>query len=169
MEVLTDLQHIIGLYEDSGFTDEVRDAFQSIIYEYYRVYQRDFPWRKTHDSYAILLSEIMLQQTQTDRVIQKYEAWLSVFPNFATLAIAEFPEVLRLWQGLGYNRRALALHTTAKMVVQNFAGSLPQDFDTMITLPGIGNYTAAAVCNFAFNKPVPLIETNIRAVYLHIF
>lgn len=169
MEVLTDLDHIVGLYGESGLSGEVADAFRSCLYEFYHANKRDFSWRQTNDPYKILLSEIMLQQTQTDRVAKKYDVWIASLPDFECLAKADFPTVLGLWQGLGYNRRALALHKVAKLVVDAYGGQLPNDMQKLIALPGIGSYTAAAVCNFAFNKPTPLIETNIRAVYIHTF
>ncbi len=169
MELFIDLHHVISLYRETGLSDEVVDAFRSCIYEFYSANKRDFAWRQTRDPYKILLSEIMLQQTQTDRVMPKYDAWIAALPDFKSLAQADFPTVLGLWQGLGYNRRALALHKVAKVVVAGYEAKLPQDVDQLKALPGIGNYTAAAVCNFAFNKPTPLIETNIRAVYIHTF
>ena len=169
MELLNDLDHIIALNQEFELSDEVIDAFQSCIYESYSTHKRSFGWRETNDSYKILLSEIMLQQTQTDRVVPKYNAWIAALPDFESLAKADFPKVLGLWQGLGYNRRALALHKVAKVVVEEYESKLPQEVEQLKALPGIGNYTAAAICNFAFNKPTPLVETNIRAVYLHTF
>ncbi len=166
---MEELSYLTDLYKHHGFNDELYDAFQSCVYDYYQSNKRDFSWRQTNDPYKILLSEVMLQQTQTFRVAKKYDAWLAALPDFASLAKADFPTVLGLWQGLGYNRRALALHNVAKAVVSTHDGKLPNDVETLITLPGIGNYTAAAVCNFAFNKPTSLIETNIRAVYIHTF
>jgi A/G-specific adenine glycosylase len=131
--------------------------FRKLVLTYFRLHGRDLPWRRTSDPYCILVSEIMLQQTQVDRVISKYEQWLKLFPTFTALANAPTTKVLMAWQGLGYNRRALALQRCAAMIVQEQEG----------LLPGIGPYTAGAVLAFAFNKPVPIIETNIRRVYLH--
>jgi A/G-specific adenine glycosylase len=111
----------------------------------------------------------MLQQTQTDRVIPKYEAFLKKFPDFPTLAQASLAEVLQMWQGLGYNRRAKYLKQCAEVVVKDHAGKLPMLINELKQLPGIGDYTAAAVAVFAFNRPVAVIETNIRSVYLHHF
>ncbi len=111
----------------------------------------------------------MLQQTQTSRVVSKYNEFLSAFPDFLTLARASLREVLQVWQGLGYNRRALALQQTAKQVVARFNGQLPGDPEVLQQFPGIGQYTAAAVAAIAFNEPTMFIETNIRTVFLHYF
>jgi A/G-specific adenine glycosylase len=144
-------------------------TFQSTILSYYRANKRHFAWRETLDPYAIMVSEIMLQQTQTDRVIPKYKHWLKKFPNFETLAKAQLRDVLREWQGLGYNRRALALKRAAGIVVEKYHGTLPKDYEKILELPGIGPYTAGAIMAFAFNKPFPIIETNIRTVFIHFF
>jgi A/G-specific adenine glycosylase len=111
----------------------------------------------------------MLQQTQVERVIDKYNAFITRFPDFRTLSRASLRSVLKAWQGLGYNRRAVALHTLAKEVVKNMEGQLPSSPDILETLPGIGKATAASICAFAFNKPVVFIETNIRRVFIHFF
>lgn len=124
------------------------------------------PWRLTTDPYKILVSELMLQQTQVDRVVPKYREFLRAFPTLGALARAPLSQVLFHWQGLGYNRRAKFLHETAKVVVRDFGGTLPSDPQALEKLPGIGPYTARAVAAFAFNQPVVFIETNIRTVYL---
>ncbi|OGB97167.1 hypothetical protein A3F06_02140 [candidate division TM6 bacterium RIFCSPHIGHO2_12_FULL_36_22] len=136
------------------------------VEQYYSANKRDFPWRQTTDPYRILVSEVMLQQTQTYRVEPKYLTFLDAFPTFETLAVASFTEVLALWKGLGYNRRALALHNCAKQVVEQYNGKLPKDPEILKQLPGIGAYTSHAVPTFAFNKPYIFIETNIRAVFI---
>lgn len=111
----------------------------------------------------------MLQQTQVDRVRQKYVEFLHAFPTFSALSKAQLPEVLRVWQGLGYNRRALALKRSADEVMTRYKGRLPRTLSELKTLPGIGPYTAGAIMAFAFNKPAVIIETNIRSVYIHEF
>jgi len=111
----------------------------------------------------------MLQQTQVERVVEKYGVFVDIFPDFASLARASLREVLQVWQGLGYNRRALALTQMAGIVVERYGGSLPASVDALMTLPGIGNATACAVMAFAFNKPVVFIETNIRSVFIDLF
>jgi len=128
---------------------------------------RDYAWRETRDPYAILLSEIMLQQTQVTRVISYYDSWLKRFPTIDALAAADMSEVLTAWQGLGYNRRALALKRLSVEVSENRGGILPVTFDDLLQLPGVGPATAAGVMIFAHNNPAPYLETNVRSVVLH--
>lgn len=144
-------------------------SFRAVLYAHYREQGRRLPWRETRDPYAILVSEFMLQQTQVDRVLGKYSAFLEEFPDFPTLDRAPLRQVLAAWQGLGYNRRALALQECAGQVISRFAGELPESPQVLATLPGIGPATAGAICAFAFAKPVVFIETNIRRVFLHFF
>lgn len=127
------------------------------------------PWRKTKDPYKILVSELMLQQTQVSRVLIKYDSFLKKFPTFEVLASAPLSDVLKEWQGLGYNRRAKFLHQTAKIVMGEYTGRFPKDPAVIETLPGVGHYTARAVVAFAFNIPVVCIETNIRTVFMHFY
>ena len=143
--------------------------FQSMILEFYRQEGRSFPWRETRDPYAILVSELMLQQTQTERVVPKYLAWLEAFPTAADLAAAPFPQVLAAWSGLGYNRRAGYLQSACRQVVQELGGVFPSTAKELQRLKGVGAYTAGAVAAFAFNRPEVFIETNIRSVYLFFF
>jgi len=144
--------------------------FQTFLRRWYLNYGRhELPWRQTSDPYKILVSELMLQQTQVERVIPKYLAFIDRFPNTKTLAAASLKEVLVLWQGLGYNRRAKYLHQCAQAVEEQYQGSFPQQPQELLELPGIGPYTASAVAAFAFNQPVVLIETNVRTVYLYHF
>ena len=157
------------LFEQKRLTPHLIPQFQRFVWQYYREHGRSFPWRETTDPYQILVSEIMLQQTQTSRVEKKYNEFLSVFPDFFTLASASLREVLQVWQGLGYNRRALALQQTAQRIATQFDGQLPDDPEMLQQFPGIGQYTAAAVAAIAFNKPTVFVETNIRTVFLHHF
>jgi len=143
--------------------------FRAKVRRHHAAHGRDLPWRYTADPYRILVSEIMLQQTQVDRVAARYDAFLAAFPTFAALAAAPLARVLAAWKGLGYNRRALALRRTAAIVVREHGGRLPRDPERLARLPGIGAPTAAAICAYAFNLPVVYIETNIRAVFLHHF
>ena len=131
--------------------------------------RHDLPWRKTTDPYKILVSEIMLQQTQVTRVLPKYTAFLKQFPTTKKLAEASLGEVLVAWQGLGYNRRSKFLKQAAEAVMREYKGKWPKTLPELRALPGIGSYTAGAVMNFAYNEPVPLIETNVRTVYIHHF
>ncbi len=154
---------------DKPLTPAQVRAFRKKIYEYYRQHGRDLPWRKTRNPYRVLVSEIMLQQTQVERVLDKYQEFLAVFPDFSALAKARPRKLLTVWQGMGYNRRALALKALAQKVVDEQGGKLPSDPDTLIALPGIGKYTSGAVAAFAFNKPVVFMDTNIRRVFIHEF
>lgn len=142
-------------------------AFRRRIYTFYRSQGRSLPWRDTRDPYAIFVSEVMLQQTQIARVLPKYTLFLERFPNWGSLAAASLGDVLKVWQGLGYNRRARALHETARIVVSEFAGALPRHFPSLLALPGVGPYTARAVATFAFDEVHAFVETNIRSVVLH--
>lgn len=145
-------------------------AFRKLVLSYWKLRGRhDLPWRKHINPYRVLVSEVMLQQTQVPRVIEKYREFLRAFPSFRALATAPMAGVLRVWQGLGYNRRALMLQRCAQEVTREYGGTLPADYETLRTLPGVGPYTAGAVLAFAFDIPHPMIETNIRRVYIHHF
>ena len=143
--------------------------FQKLIYDFYNAHKRDFIWRHDITSYKIVVSEIMLQQTQTARVVPKFENWLLQFPDFASLAQASNHDVLTAWQGLGYNRRGLAIAKIAQIVMAEYDGLLPNDPITLQTFPAIGPNTAGSICAFAFNNPITFIETNIRTVYTDSF
>lgn len=143
--------------------------FQSKIWKFYKENKRDFLWRQTTDPYAILVSEMMLQQTQTSRVVEKYQKFLKSFPTVSHLAQAPASEVLMHWQGLGYNRRALYLKRSAEIICETYSRIVPSLKSELITLPGIGPNTAGAVIAFAYNKPEVFIETNIRRVFIHEF
>jgi A/G-specific adenine glycosylase len=145
------------------------ETFQKVLLGYYRDHGRDLLWRETTDPYRILVSEIMLQQTQVERVSVKFPAFIAGFPDFGSLADAPLPEVLVAWQGMGYNRRALSLQKCARRVIEEYGGALPPDPEVLATFPGIGRATAASICAFAFNMPVVFIETNIRRVFIHYF
>ncbi len=147
----------------------VRGLFQREIWDHYRFAGRRFPWRETFDPYRILVSEFMLQQTQTERVLGKYEGFVEEFTGFEALAGADLQAVLRFWQGLGYNRRALALKDTARRVVSEHGGTLPRTLEGLLALPGVGRSTAGALLAFAHGIPVPFIETNIRRVFIQFF
>lgn len=145
-------------------------AFRRTVLEHYQKQGRHtLPWRKTRDPYAILVSEIMLQQTQVDRVILYFERWMKKFPTPRSLARAPLISVLKAWSGLGYNRRAKFLHDASKTIVAIHSGTVPRDYAALRSLPGVGDYTAKAVRVFAHNQPEVLIETNVRAVFLHHF
>jgi A/G-specific adenine glycosylase len=153
----------------TGINSAGVDRFRQHIYRFFRERGRQMPWRETTDPYHILVSEIMLQQTQVKRVALKYEPFIRAFPDIASLAQAPLREIMVRWQGLGYNRRALALQRIAGRLVAEFQGRLPASVETLRTFPGIGAATAGALAAFAFNQPVVFIETNIRRVFLHCF
>lgn len=145
-------------------------AFRTLIWRHYRLHGRhDLPWRKTRDPYRILVSEVMLQQTQVERVVPFYRAFLKEFPTVKALASAPLGRVLTVWQGLGYNRRAKMLHDAAKKVVRDYGAKMPKDGETLMSLPGVGPYTARAVAAFSNNEDSIFIETNIRTAVVHHF
>ena len=154
--------------EHSDLNPAAVRAFRTIVYGYFKRFGRHFPWRETEDPYHILIAEVMLQQTQTDRVVEKYGEFIRTFPTIRALSRAPLREVLRVWQGLGYNRRCLLLHRLAQAVASQ-GGRIPDTMEGLIALPGIGRATAASISAFAFNKPVVFIETNIRAVFIQFF
>jgi A/G-specific adenine glycosylase len=130
---------------------------------------RPMPWREDTRPYYVLVSELMLQQTQVDRVVPKFNAFIQRFPDEAALAAAPLSDVLGLWNGLGYNRRAKYLHDAARMIIHDFNGLFPKNYDDLLLLPGVGPNTAGAITAYAFNQPVVFIETNVRTVYFHHF
>jgi A/G-specific adenine glycosylase len=146
--------------------DEIPDYgnLHRAILSWYTSHRRDLPWRRTRDPYRIMVSEVMLQQTQVDRVIPKYEEFLERFPSLESLATASLSEVLRVWSPLGYNRRARYLHLAARAAADRFQGALPSSLAELQTLPGLGRYTARAVACFAFEQHTPVVDTNIRRV-----
>ncbi|HOE18130.1 MAG TPA: hypothetical protein PLX02_10705 [Syntrophorhabdaceae bacterium] len=144
-------------------------SFRREIYGYYKKNRRSLPWRDEHSPYHVLVSEVMLQQTQVERVNGKYQEFIGAFPDFHALARAGLKAVLRVWSGLGYNRRAISLMKLAKTVVDEHDGVLPKDVEELESLPGIGKATAGSMAAFAFNEPAVFAETNIRRVFIHFF
>lgn len=161
--------HVREMYQSKELVAEIAPLFQNAVYEIARRHPRDLPWRVSPSPYTVFVSEIMLQQTQAHRVAEKFPQFINAFPDFRSLAAADFEYVLRIWNGLGYNRRALFLHKAAKIIVSDFNGILPDSPQLLTRLPGIGMATASSICAFAFNTPVVFLETNIRAVYIHAF
>jgi A/G-specific adenine glycosylase len=145
------------------------EAVQQRVLDWYAQHARDLPWRQTRDPYAVLVSEIMLQQTQVERVIPKWHAWLRQFPTLADLARASRADAIRAWQGLGYNLRAVRLHEIAGQVAAEFGGELPRSLEGLLSLKGVGRYTAGAVACFAFGQPVAMVDTNVRRVLSRVF
>lgn len=147
----------------------IQDPFRSMIRSEGVLRYRDLPWRRTRDPYIIWLSEVMLQQTQVPRVETRMPAWLDRFPTVQALAQAAPSDVLDAWQGMGYNRRALALHGAAQRVVEDWGGEFPRETRDLVALPGIGPATAQGIRSFAFDLPGVYLETNVRTVFLHHF
>lgn len=149
--------------------DKKLHSFQQTIENFYKKNRRDLPWRNTTDPYKILVSEIMLQQTQVPRVLIKYQEFIKKFPDFPTLARASQVDILQAWQGLGYNRRGLYLKKIAEKITLEFNGNIPRDPHILQTFPGIGKATAASIIVFSYNIPLAFIETNIRRVFIYFF
>jgi len=141
-----------------------RRAFRRRLLGWYRRNGRDLPWRRTRDPYRVLVSEIMLQQTQVSRVVPKYREWLRRYPSLGALAEASTGEVREAWYPLGYNIRPLRLRAIARTVVRRHGGRLPSTRDGLLALAGIGAYTAGAVLSFAFGQDAPILDTNVRRV-----
>ena len=158
-----------GGFKAANLTPDAAARFRQEIYRYFHQHGRQLPWRTTQDPYHILVSEIMLQQTRVERVARYYQPFLAAFPDVASLARAPLAEIMAAWQGLGYNRRALALQRIAQRLMAEFGGRLPETVEALRTLPGIGAATAGALAAFAFRQPVVFIETNIRRVFIHCF
>ena len=156
---------------DRTFSKRKHQQFKEMVWAYYGEHKRaDLSWRKTVDPYRVVVSELMLQQTQVVRVIPKFRDFIKRFPNTKQLAVAPLADVLRHWQGLGYNRRAKYLHQCAQIVHNQHGGRWPKTISELELLPGIGSYTAAAIVAFAYNQPAICVETNIRtAVIYHYF
>lgn len=155
-------------YRGGRLTSGQVERFRRVVWSYYRAARRPMPWRETRDPYRIMVSEFMLQQTQVSRVEPRYHEFIARYPTVFELAAAPLGEVLRSWQGLGYNRRAKHLHETARRIAER-GGIVPDEVRELRTLPGIGPYTAAAVAAFAFDRRVVVLETNIRRLFLHGF
>ena len=150
-------------------TPPERRRFRQRLLAWYRRHGRDLPWRKTSDPYHILVSEIMLQQTQVDRVLPKYAEWLEKYPSLAALASAAEDDVTSAWYPLGYNIRPRRLHTIAKEAVARYGGQLPADEETLLSFKGIGAYTAGAIRSFAFRQRAAILDTNVARVLFRVF
>lgn len=159
-----------ALVRENGVDDTVLTVFRRLVYAHYKLNGRKFPWRnEALTPYHVFVSEMMLQQTQAERVAQKFPGFVTLFPDFTSLALTPFEQLLRAWQGLGYNRRALALRRSAEIIIDRHSGRVPDNTMELMALPGIGHATASSILAFAYNKPVVFIETNIRSVYIQMF
>jgi len=148
---------------------EARRRFRRVLLGWYRRNGRDLPWRRTSDPYHILVSEVMLQQTQVDRVVPKYHEWLDKYPSLEALASAPEEEVSQTWRPLGYNIRPHRLHAIARESVARYGGQLPSDQDTLLSFKGIGAYTAGAIRSFAFRERAAILDTNVARVLFRVF
>jgi A/G-specific adenine glycosylase len=148
---------------------EERAWFRRRLLQWYWKHGRDLPWRRTDDPYHILVSEIMLQQTQVDRVLPKYHEWLGKYPSFEALATADERDVVKTWYPLGYNIRPRRLQSIARESVEKYGGTLPGDEATLLSFKGIGPYTAGAVMSFAFRKRAAILDTNVARVLFRVF
>jgi len=146
-----------------------RQWFRRRLLTWYRRHGRDLPWRQTRDPYRVLVSEIMLQQTQVDRVLPKYHEWLDRYPTFQALALAPEADAVRTWYPLGYNIRPRRLHAIARDSVDKYGGTLPEDQETLLSFKGVGAYTAGAVRSFAFGQRAAILDTNVARVLFRIF
>ncbi|CAN5141815.1 endonuclease III [soil metagenome] len=145
------------------------DDFKKTIWNYYKEHKRILPWREEITPYGVVISELMLQQTQVPRILIKYPEFLEIFPDFQSLAEAPFEKLLRLWQGMGYNRRAIYLQQIAQKIVGEYGGVVSTDPTILETFPGIGPATARSIIIYTYNKPEVFIETNIRRIFIHHF
>jgi len=150
-------------------TDTQRRTFRRQLLRWYDVHGRDLPWRNTDDPYHILVSEVMLQQTQVDRVLPKYAEWLGKYPSLAVLADSPIEDVADTWRPLGYNIRPRRLHAIARESVARFGGTLPSDEETLLSFKGIGAYTAGAIRSFAFRERAAILDTNVARVLFRVF
>ncbi len=150
-------------------TNENIELFRAKIFDFYRLNKRSFPWRESTDRYSVMISEIMLQQTQADRVVEKFLLWMEQLPDTKALASASLREVLALWSGLGYNSRGQRLQTCAKVIMERFEGEVPSEPKLLKTLPGIGEYTCRSIPVFADNLDAAAVDTNIRRIIIHEF
>lgn len=144
-------------------------SFQNKIFNWWEDNKRDLPWRHTRDPYKIIVSEVMLQQTQVSRVLPKYDEFLYFFPEVYDLAKAPTSKVLKVWKGMGYNRRALYLKKIAEIIVHDYKGEFPEHEKLLTSFPGVGLYTSRAILVFAFGKDIALVDTNIRQIITHFF
>jgi A/G-specific adenine glycosylase len=167
------LEHYLNAFSEArnrhGTGPMTIARFRDLVWFYYRTRGRSLPWRRTRSHYQVYVSEVMLQQTQVDRVARMFPRFIAAFPAFDSLTHASLRDVLAAWQGMGYNRRALNLKRAAEIIVSQHDGALPRDTAALARLPGIGKATAASIAAFAFNQPTVFIETNIRSTFIHCF
>ncbi|RMF85322.1 MAG: A/G-specific adenine glycosylase [Nitrospinota bacterium] len=160
----------MGSVEERSILEQRRKRFfQQQLIRWFSLWGRDLPWRRTQDPYAILVSEVMLQQTQVERVQEYYTRFLDTFPTLQALAEAPWEQVLACWQGLGYYQRARHLHQAAREIVERYGGLFPTTLQELTRLPGVGRYTAGAILSFAFHQEVPILDTNVKRLLQRVF
>jgi len=162
-------KHVTKMAMDKKSRIRRRDGWRDPLIDWFDAHARDLPWRRNHDPYQVWLSEVMLQQTQVDRVADYFVRWLELFPDVASVARADIDRILSIWQGLGYYSRARNFHAAAQKVVDEYGGKVPHEYDALLSLPGVGRYTAGAVMSFAFNEPYPTLEANTERVYARLY
>jgi A/G-specific adenine glycosylase len=155
--------------KDMIHSKEQKTLFQQQLIRWFAQHGRDLPWRRTQDPYAILIAEVMLQQTQVERVREYYARFLTTFPTVHILAEATLEQILACWQGLGYYNRARHLHQTAQELVKRYGGIFPSTLEELAQLPGVGRYTAGAILSFAFHQDAPILDTNVKRLLTRIF
>jgi A/G-specific adenine glycosylase len=160
---------VVSKSTSKSVSQEKIQRFQKKVFSFYRKNRRELPWRNTTDSYKILLSEFMLQQTQVNRVILYYEKWIAKWPTIKSLASAKLAEVLHMWMGLGYNTRAIHLHKAARIIITKFGGDILKAMHQYHEIPGVGRYTAQAVKIFSTNADLVTVDTNIRRIFIKEF
>lgn len=146
-----------------------KEAFQNALLRWFEAHSRNLPWRVSYTPYHIMLSEVMLQQTQMERGVTYFKKWIQRFPSISDVAESERDEILRYWQGLGYYSRARNLHLAAKIIVVDFNGEIPSSYDALLTLPGIGKYTASAIASIAFNADISVVDANVERIFSRLF
>lgn len=149
--------------------DKIKSPLGRRLLAWYRQNQRSLPWRKTNDPYRIWISEIMLQQTQVDTVIPYYHRFLKAFPTVSSLARAPLQKVLKVWENLGYYSRARNMHAAARMIVEKFGGQIPDNWEEIKSLPGVGLYTAGAILSIAYGQTIPAVDGNVRRILCRLF
>lgn len=167
--LLDTFKEIQARFAYEGLSEEVVKDVREAVWDYHASSRRSFPWREIVTPYRVVVSEVMLQQTQTYRVEPKFNSFVQQLPNFAALARAPFEEVLRLWKGLGYNRRAQNLQKIAQVIHSEYGDVIPKNPIFLQTLPGIGSATAASILTFTYDEPMVFLETNIRTVLIYLF
>ncbi len=151
--------------KDIQYTGSEKKIVRKLLLSWFADNRRDLPWRNEYEPYQVWISEIMGQQTQMDRVVRYFKRWMALFPDITAVAAAQEQQILKAWEGLGYYSRAINIQRTAKLLVKNHGGQIPDDLNRLLALPGIGPYTAAAILSIAYNQPYPVLDANVERVF----